>query len=53
MGFGDGGTSSLTQVIVRIKAAKLEADADVLSGLAASWRRIGMSTRRHSANTVH
>jgi hypothetical protein len=34
-----------TQAIARIKAAKLEAGADFLGGLAAFWRGIGMSTK--------
>jgi hypothetical protein len=38
-----------TQAIARNKAAKLEAGADLLSGLAAFWRGIGISTRRTSA----
>ena len=33
------------QTLARIKAAELEAGADLLSGLAAFWRGIGMSTR--------
>ncbi len=34
-----------TQAIARIKAAKLEAGADLLSGLAEFWRGISMSTK--------
>ena len=33
------------QALARIKAAKLEAGADLLNGLAAFWRGIGMSTK--------
>ncbi len=33
-----------TQALARIKAVQLEAGADLLSGLAAFWRGIGMST---------
>ena len=33
------------QALARIRAAKLEAGADLLNGLAAFWRGIGMSTK--------
>ena len=35
----------LKRALVRIKAAKLEAGAGLLDGLAGFWRRIGMSSK--------